>query len=370
MVVRQLIPYLIVAGLILFISVCYFGYREYQKHIEFQSFISNVETTFDNHRNSAIQAAPRPQGIDPSPSASSVQYRIDVSNPPIQAGVISKAEEVEFELVDWSKIPPDLRAKWENFDPAPMTLQRIQTPNGKVHFIELPVDIDFSKVEIVVSEEMAKHSTLPPTGSFPDVISVDKADIPKGESVESYVYKKRWALFLGVSVEEVSKQVERGHLPPLPPITERTSIIEFPIEVLIGNDERAASGGGSGERQQAGTRRADATVADDVVNRVPVRSGASEGVEPVHQGIADLEKRLKPQGIEAELEGVVSPDHFDKARQLIDEYGTEEELRRLREMDPEAARQFERHPPQSPRKQGDGNRAVPDGGQSEPGSKD
>ena len=38
----------------------------------------------------------------------------------------------------------------------------------------------------------------------------------------------------------------------------------------------------------------------------------------------------------------LSPERFDKARQLIGQYGQEEALRRLREMDPEAARQFER----------------------------
>ena len=38
----------------------------------------------------------------------------------------------------------------------------------------------------------------------------------------------------------------------------------------------------------------------------------------------------------------VSPERFDKVQQLIDQYGTAEGLRRLRESDPEAARQFER----------------------------
>ena len=37
----------------------------------------------------------------------------------------------------------------------------------------------------------------------------------------------------------------------------------------------------------------------------------------------------------------LSPERFDKAQQLIDQYGTEEGLRRFREMDPEAAQQFE-----------------------------
>ena len=40
-------------------------------------------------------------------------------------------------------------------------------------------------------------------------------------------------------------------------------------------------------------------------------------------------------------EQVSSPNRFDKAQQLIDQYGTEEGLRRFKEMDPEAARRFE-----------------------------
>ena len=60
------------------------------------------------------------------------------------------------------------------------------------------------------------------------------------------------------------------------------------------------------------------------------------------QSVADLEKQFSPEGIEAEPSELLSPDRFDKAQQLIDQYGTEEGLRRLRESDPEAARQFER----------------------------
>ena len=49
-----------------------------------------------------------------------------------------------------------------------------------------------------------------------------------------------------------------------------------------------------------------------------------------------------PKQIENEVYPGESPDSFDKARQLIDEYGTEEGLRRLRESDPDAAERFER----------------------------
>ena len=58
------------------------------------------------------------------------------------------------------------------------------------------------------------------------------------------------------------------------------------------------------------------------------------------------------------------PSRFDRAQQLIDQYGPEEGLRRLKESDPEAARQFERERRPVP------SRNAPDGGQSESESKD
>ena len=48
------------------------------------------------------------------------------------------------------------------------------------------------------------------------------------------------------------------------------------------------------------------------------------------------------KGVEAELSGGISQERFDKGRQLIGRYGTEEGLRRLRESDPDMAQRFER----------------------------
>ena len=61
----------------------------------------------------------------------------------------------------------------------------------------------------------------------------------------------------------------------------------------------------------------------------------------------NLEKQFTPElptteSVEAKLRERLSPDRFDKAQQLMDQYGSEEGIRRLREMDPDAAQQFER----------------------------
>ena len=89
----------------------------------------------------------------------------------------------------------------------------------------------------------------------------------------------------------------------------------------------------------------------------PVEQAQAEALKNVIQNAPEMaaifEKQLTPElptseSIETELSEQLSPERFDKAQQLINQYGTEEGLRRFREMDPKAARQFEwerRKPP-------------------------
>ncbi len=133
---------------------------------------------------------------------------------------------------------------------------------------------------------------------------------------------------------------------------------------------------GSDEAASDGDYSATAPFSEGSINEdgsdAPVRSDSPPSpsdlpdiVKPISPPSAvDIEKQLTSQGIEAELSGELSTDPFDKAQQLIDQYGKEEGLRRLRESDPEAARQFERERRPVP------SRDVPDREQSESGSKD
>ena len=111
-------------------------------------------------------------------------------------------------------------------------------------------------------------------------------------------------------------------------------------------------------------------LADDIDNSfpddVPPSDTTSYEFEKPNlpQSIADIEKQFSLEGIEAELSEGLSPERFNNAQQLIDQYGWEEGLRRLRESDPEAARQFESD------KSRPLSRDVLGEGQSESGSKD
>lgn len=112
-----------------------------------------------------------------------------------------------------------------------------------------------------------------------------------------------------------------------------------------GSGEAAGTAYSGADTFSEGNIKADASGAP-VRSDVPVSpSDLSDMIKPQPpQNVADIETQLTPEGIEAELNPGVSLSRFDKAQQLIDQYGTEEGLRRLREMDPEAARRFESDP--------------------------
>ena len=99
--------------------------------------------------------------------------------------------------------------------------------------------------------------------------------------------------------------------------------------------------GGQDSRPRDETVRAEAQAAQKQIERAQAEALNRATKNDTDIG-AEIEKQVTPQRIEAELTEELSPERFDKAQQLIDQYGTEEGLRRLRESDPEAARRFER----------------------------
>ena len=193
MVTHRFTPYLVVVGLIALLSVCYIGYKEYQKHVEFEAFMSKVRPTVDKETNPPEQMASVSQDTDTNVPVVPAGHQIDLSVPPLQATVVSEAVQAEAKPLDWSELSPELKARLkardEKIKNASMKLQRVQTPNGNVHFVELP-DIYPEGTTIMVPEGMASQPTFPPTGSFPEVVSVRKSEIPEGEDVEEFLYKK------------------------------------------------------------------------------------------------------------------------------------------------------------------------------------
>ena len=115
----------------------------------------------------------------------------------------------------------------------------------------------------------------------------------------------------------------------------------------------------SGEQDKSsgdGTVRAEAQAAQKRFERA--QTEALEGATKTDAEIeVDLEKQLTPElptaeGVETQLSERFSPERLEKAREVLERYGPEEGMRRLREDDPEVAAQFERtrrdqHPAES-----------------------
>ena len=98
----------------------------------------------------------------------------------------------------------------------------------------------------------------------------------------------------------------------------------------------------------AGNTSSSGSISDDPQSKTSTPSRLNSASSS--KAVSDTLKRPAPPTIS--YEGL-SPERFNEAQQLIDQYGTEEGLRRFREMDSEAARQFERERRQPP------NREVP-----------
>ena len=128
------------------------------------------------------------------------------------------------------------------------------------------------------------------------------------------------------------------------------------------SEGKTTNGGDNGEVPAFRNSEAD-TILESIRERLPSANDFDNSFEEdfppdsaesfefekpnVPKRVADLEKQLTPElptteSIKTQLKEQLSPERFSKAQQLIDEYGTEEGLRRLRESDPEAARRFER----------------------------
>ena len=294
--------------------------------------------------------------------------------------------------------PPKVYNK-ENLIP-----QLVETPDGQVH-------------KMYWFEKLKPGQAVPPPEEwlFLDQVIVDGVmyDVPEGETSDSYIDKIRLSTIYDVPLESVESLIEEGVILSSPIDAQNDPLFDDPLFVKredsrpvearsalqlsdwgLSNDELdemmmprpvetemvmldgemaiidAETGTvivSSGETEGVSTGEID-TALDSTSEQSPLaddsdNSLADDFEKPkLPESMVAPEKQLTPAEIEAELSKGVSPERFDKAQELFDQYSIEERLRRLRELresDPDAARQFERE--RSPKPAHD----VPDGEQSE-----
>ena len=329
------------------------------------------------------------------------KYVYEVAGVPIYADSPMSQEDLEME--EWlitGRMTPTAeeylknRQKEEQFEG--QVIQRVVDPDGKIHTVLVPVKHQYKEGDAILPSELnilkqLKSSTSEITATI-SINGIDY-DIPEAYyAIENRYERAQYQMKfiqskqLGISMTEADRMVETGEIDLslsedekrridketeadarhtmlgaqiiLPPTSDNP-----PVKISFLTDEsegllpgwmrklRNAPWSRSGiqtddEAYSVSSRNTsidiDTAPVDSVLPHSPSDlSPVFESKPPPRSG-SDLEKRLAPAGIEAELNEALVPNPADKVQQFIDEYGTEEGLRRLREADPDAARQFER----------------------------
>ena len=273
-------------------------------------------------------------------------------------------------------------------------IQQVITPDGKLHQVIVPRNSQYEDGDALLKSEL-DPLILKAEGRLPEKkLLIKGVEHPMPDEYYAihdpyerleYTNKFSASINLGISMEEVEKKVAAGELnvslseqekklldereaanerrrmlePVLP---ERSETSPVKVEFLPEDGSRAPGWSRKNEAKlwksiledTEGPESRGINESSDfpaVGSDVPVSPSNPPGkVEstPSLPSVAGAEVFNKTptsptaESIKTQLRKQLSPERFDKARQLIDQYGTEEGLRRLREIDPDAARQFER----------------------------
>lgn len=324
----------IVALVVLFISgVGYRVYTDYKGYVETEKlmkenigFLEKSEEVSANRRTLDKDRQSQ-QGV-PTPAESNVPG-VTIGETKLNGETPQSAVKVRYASPE--DRPKDLRsAGTVYFNTYEMTTQYVETPDGKVHRVLRPPG--------------EKHKIKPGTFMAPSSLSYSGRkvtidgityNVPEEEDVDSYINKIHLSSMYDVPIEDVGRLIAEGLIPNSPIEAGRLfddDHLQAPIQ--------ADSAAGSGSFADSPAHSEGSPVMGESKSPVPPAHVHHEDGH-VHHGEKYTDEPPTAENIERQLGKEVSPERFSKAQKLIDQYGTEEGLRRLREMDPEAARQFE-----------------------------
>ena len=418
-------PYIVVVGLMLLLVAYFMGYQQYQKEVTFERFISDAEafnrSVVDEDRSEFVEnvlSTDRQTGSGHLPAHILVESfsKDNIGQKPVKSGqLIETIPLSQDDMVMQQVRTPDgeihevevLRG-WEYQDDNVISRSELNPYEpvslGIIGVVEVPPGVD----PYEYSEQADKIFQARTLG-----ISVEELEqriaAGEGEALKEEADRLLLSRGLGISMEEVERLTAEGRLynpgpgEEIPP-TQKPAMSDKPIvDVRLLSEGRDAMHGQMpkwaqdyGALLSVGREKGIDSIRDDTA--APSGSSSVQGVDadrgfnetrPIQAAaprppsdISSLIASSKPprsefgvespkpsaplsaEQIESQLKQQLSPEQFGKAQQLIDRYGTEEGLRRLKESDPEAARRFERERRPVP------SRDVPDGGQSQSESKD
>ena len=371
MLSRRFSPCIVGVCVVALISLSYVGYRAYQNDAEFKVFLSESEAfrlALATDRTSVMDSADwqTEQREGSAVAARKGLATNQTGRSETHGGDVSKV------AVKVKLMKPERVAKYNHGDPHGSVVVRNspspETPSGTTwtehdavtQFLELP---NGTVVETLISpgteiregdEVSPKYIAIhtPPENT----VEIDGVEhkIPPGVDRHQHLQKLFWSHELGVPVEETERMVANRELIVKPEGDPLTSEEEGIMTKLLRRIPKFDSFLRS-ERPDL----YEAEPAHDHPHQFPseswkvapgdsssyLRQSSRDDSIPQGKGEKQAPVPSEPPSVSSQETGShegISPERFGRAQQLIDQYGTEEGLRRFREMDPEAARQFER----------------------------
>ena len=368
-------------GLLALLFTSYWGYRAYQSHVEYKQFMSEaisfqqslvkdsqpgVDSTGSHNRQRGDNAVSSTSGLATDQIGRENTHGSDFSKKPVKVKIMPPEMVAKYmdgdphgaiRLGNLSELPP-------NFAPGTYTndqlvSQWIELPDGKLVKVLVSPGLEFQEGERVspqyienmrdkrvnyIAMDGEKIAMAGKKYDIPIAMDGERYDIPIDPEQVRDDRKILWAQTLSVSMEEIERLIANRELIVKPhgeAMTPEERGINFNL-IRIYRPDLAKSASSEEMHQFSEVREIELSGSDGA--SYTKQSPLSESVE---QGRAQRQSPVQSErptmsSPETESRYGLSPERFDKARQLIDQYGSEEGLRRLREMDPKAARQFER----------------------------
>ena len=395
----NLIRCLVALGVVFLFGV---GYHFYNSHVEFREFMRGHLEFKKTFLDTEV--------LDAEEAQHSLDKESDVTN---DSTTLGEQDWSTYDKQEWAthwsnqkpikvryartSMPDDEGVKTVPHEGPPITYYRkdlipqlVETPDGQVH-------------KMYWFEKLKPGQAVPPPEYWPgDKVFIDGLvyDVPPDETTDSYIDKIHLSTMYDVPLESVGSLIEEGVIPSSPIDAQNDPLFDDPLFVtredsrpvearspwllsdwglsesdlskivyLDENDQPIPDwvppGGDGGVIEGVSSGEID-TALDSASEQSPLADDSDNSLADnfekpkLPESMVAPEKQLTPAEIEAELSKGVSPERFDKAQELFDQYSIEERLRRLRELresDPDAARQFERERSPKPA------RDVPDGRQ-------
>ena len=241
---RRFMPYIVGVCIVALISLSYVGYRAYQSHVEFETFIADAQEGFNHsvegHHSHSSEALPYVSQRQPlqerEPKVSESNHQKESEHDEaifVSEGSVTKIEtdmpmDKEYlEIQQWvmtGEATPYIERKLKERAEAPpfddQVTQRVITPDGQIHTVWVHRDYQYEDGDKIFEsqlqpqrpdEEVLEHASI--------IIDDVEYDLPDeyysiDDPYERRVYSKKfwWSIENSVSMTEVEKKVGKGEL--------------------------------------------------------------------------------------------------------------------------------------------------------------